>query len=263
MSDFFDSLINDPLFKRMEQMSLLNEGEEAKGDSYTLVEEKEYENGELVNSYKRTRKVKDGKVIEDTLEKEPKLENKCTEESKESCCLCNKEEAEEKCTCNKEDELIKPVAGKRSPNYDEILKYKKDICELKMEIEALRLKNENYKIAQEEDKKKIEELRKQLGDVYRKSPDWIEKNMKPSVDFFKYFTKWLNEINPNDSFFTATVPFSDREYRKNRIKDSRIKDIFNGNKDGNLDLNRKIVKDYNSNREDKLEKIITLIKELL
>ena len=263
MSDFFDSLINDPLFKRMSQMESLNEDEETKGDSYTLVEKKEYENGELVSSYKRTRKVKDGKVIEDTLEREPKLESKSTPKLEG----CNGAKSEEKCTCNKEDEPVKPVAGKRSPDYDEISKYKKDICELKEEIKTLRAENNNYKITlekvQEQNKKEVNELRKQLKDAYQKSPDWFENNMKPSVDFFKYFTKWLNEINPNDTFFTATVPFSDKEYRKNRIKDSRIKDIFNGNKDGNLDSNRKIIKEYNSNKEDKLEKIITLIKELL
>lgn len=226
MSDFFDCLINDPLFKRMEQMSLLNKGEETKGDSYTLLEEKEYENGELASSYKRTRKVKDGKVIEDTIEKEPKPENKCSKETKGSCY-----------SYKEGNVSVKPITEKCSPNYDEILKYKKDIRELKMEIEALRKNIENYKIVQED----------------------IRKNMKPYLDFFKYFTIWSKEVNPNDSFFTATVPFSDKEYRKN--KDSRIKDIFNVNKDGCLDLNKKITKEYNSNREDKFEKLVELIKE--
>lgn len=239
MSDFFDCLINDPLFKRMEQMSLLNKGEEAKGDSYTLIEEKEYENGELANSYKRTRKVKDGKVIEDTIEKEPKPENKCSKKTKGSCYSYKEGDVKEKCTCNKENEGVKPITEKCSPNYDEILKYKKDIRELKMEIEVLRKNIENYKIVQED----------------------IRKNTKRYLDFFKYFTIFPKEFNPNNSFFSATVPFSDKEYRKN--KDSRIKDIFNGNKDGCLDLNKKITKEYNSNREDKFEKLVALIKELL
>lgn len=106
MKSIFESLLKDPFLQGMLELDLFKANEEEekeeepKESSYTMVEKKEYKDGELVNSYKRTRKVVDGKVVEDTLEREPKLECKSTPKLKG----CNGAKSEEKCKCDKGDE---------------------------------------------------------------------------------------------------------------------------------------------------------------
>lgn len=177
MKSIFESLLNDPFLKNMLDLDLYRANEEEekeeepKESSYTMVERKEYKDGELVNSYKRTRKVVDGKVVEDTLEREPKLESKSTPKLES----CNGAKSEEKCKCDKgnepkqyckkEDIEVKADCSKMKNKHDFFDKNSDRIIAMEkrmLELEKKQKANLERELEREEKKEKIISLLREL-----------------------------------------------------------------------------------------------------